>query len=235
MIRSTSLALALVSLSALAQAEGPPPPPPPPPPPMVDTPMEEEADVGRVRWGINAQLGAFLPQPAVMFGLEGRVGYQLSRMLGFYFNLGGAVGVGFTASSTSTSSSASLNVVAYWTVGFLGELTFFDHLFLALGPTLADGAWAGVAASANTGGTSSTTVVATAGFMPALDFKVGFGLGGRNARTGRRNHFTLGVDVLVLFAPNATYVRSTNGGADVTTHGLAVGLVPTLMLGYDAR
>jgi len=198
---------------------------------MVDAPTIEEE--GRVRWGINAQVGAFLPQTAVMFGVEGRVGYQFDRLLAVYLNLGGAVGLGLSASSTSTGASASASVVAYWTAGILGELTLFDHLVLAAGPALADGAWAGAVASSSAAGTSTSSVT-SAGFMPALDFKLGVGLGGRRPH-GRRSHFTLGVDLLVLFSPNAQYTTTPSGGSGTVTHGLAVGFAPTLMLGYDAR
>src|SRR5439155_20220037 len=81
---------------AFAQASAPTPPPPPPPPAAANPPVAGEAtpappsaadhaDEGRVRWGINALLGAYLPSPPmVTFGVEGRVGWSFNRMFAAY-------------------------------------------------------------------------------------------------------------------------------------------------------
>ncbi len=236
MTRSLLAATLVSSLSALAQSE-----PPPPPPPMVamptDAPLEEE---GRVRWGVDGQIGVLIPQVAVLFGAEGRVGYQFNRSFAVYANLGanGGFGIGASVDSSGRVTTGSISVAGWWKVGVLAELTVADRLALAAGPALASGGWAGVSATAGTNGGSATTVVA-GGFMPAIDVKVGLGLGNRNPRTGRRQGFNLGLDLMILFAPNAAYVTAagsgSGGSAEVRTSGLAVGFAPSLTLGFDAR
>jgi len=145
------------------------------------------------------------------------------------------LGLGLGASANSSSSSASLNLIGYYTAGILGELTLGDHFVLALGPALAGGGWAGFVAKTTGTETSTTAVFAGGGSMVAIDLKLGVGLGKRHAQ-GRRNHFSLGLDVLVLFAPNSLYTTTSSAGTiTAETRGLAVGVAPTLTLGFDAR
>ncbi len=233
MNRTLMMAALVSSFTALAQDSMAPPPPPPP-----DAPMVEEQ--GRVRWGIDGQIGLLLPQTTVTFGAEGRIGYQVNRTFGVFVNGGATFGFGVGGSvNPNGTTSASISVAGWWKLGVLGEMTLFDRLSIAAGPAIADGGWAGVAASANTNGAASTTTVVAGGFMPALDLKIGLNLGHRNERTGRRSGFNIGLDVLFLFAPNAAYATVTGdsmgGSVTANTTGLAVGVMPALTLGYDAR
>ena len=95
-MNKTLLLTALVSASALAQEAPPPSPPPEPPPaapaPPPDAPVAMPMDTdpgGRVRWGVSGNLGWHLPQSAFTFGGEGRIGYQITNMLGAYAIVGG--------------------------------------------------------------------------------------------------------------------------------------------------
>jgi hypothetical protein len=209
-------------------------------PPPADVPVSEAPELGRLRYGADTNIGVFLPQTAVMIGAEGRLGYQFNRTYALYANLGLQVGLGIGGSVSSTGASASINIVSFWHLGVLGEMSLADHLTLAAGPVLASGAWAGIAASGNSTTGSSATEVVAGGMMPGLDFKVGFSPAPRDPVTGRRQGFTIGLDAMLLFAPNSVYVHTeagTNGsaGAEVRTSGLAVGFVPTLTLGYEGR
>jgi hypothetical protein len=228
-------ALFFSSLSALAQT---PPPPPPPSAYAADAPVEREEE-GRIRWGVNAQLGVFLPQTAVMFGAQGRVGYQFSSLLAVYGDIGADVGIGIGGSvSPSGATSASINIVTYWKLAALAELTLGDHFNVAAGPLIASGAWAGISAAASNSGATQSTVVA-GGWMPGVDARLGFGFGSKNPHTGRRSGFNIGLDFVVLFSPNSLYTHTEAGAGgasvEVQNSGLAVGFVPTLTLGYDAR
>lgn len=226
----------LSSFSALAQT---PPPPPPPSAYAADAPVERE-EQGRVRWGVNAQLGLFLPQTAVMIGAQGRVGYQFSRLLAIYGDIGANVGFGIGGSvSRSGAVQGSINIVTYWKLAALAELTLGDHFNVAAGPLIASGAWAGISAGADASGSANQTTVVAGGWMPGLDARLGFGFGSRNPNTGRRSGFNIGLDFVVLFAPNSLYTRTEAGAGgasvEVKSNGLAVGFVPTLTLGFDAR
>lgn len=207
-IRATCVAPLLLSLLALAQVDGAP---------LVPTKVDRSVDQeqGRLRWGVNAQLGLFsysFPElGGLMVGAEGRLGYQLGRRMAVYGTVAVAAGLG--------SSEISLNTLLYVSSGVLAELTLFDHLFVALGPTLALGGWSGLLYVDTRGGHVVYTFRSVQGPIASLDFKLGVGVGGRDAQSGRRSHFTIAIDVLVLFAP------------DAATHELAVCYAPTLMLG----
>lgn len=211
-IRTTGVALMLLSFEVFAQVGEARPAPA-----KVDASVEREP--GRLRWGVNGSMGLYIfnfPQvDTLMAGVEGRLGYQAGRTTAVYATFGLVAGMG--ASEVTTTS------VLYGSMGVLGELTLLDHFFLALGPTLAAGSWNGFLYADTRGGAVVGHLLRLRGIAPALDFRLGFGVGGRDAQSGRRHHFTVAIDVLVLFPL----------GAD--GHEFAVGSAPALMLGYDAR
>jgi hypothetical protein len=89
---------------------------------------ESDSEVGRVRFGVNANLGLFLGGGvSVLGGLELRLGYQFGRLFGLYADLGGLMGF-----------SAFGGVAAV-----VAEFTFRDHLSIALGPGVYVGYWVG--------------------------------------------------------------------------------------------
>lgn len=195
---------------------------------------------GRVRWGVSGNLGWHLPQSAFTFGAEGRIGYQITNMLGAYAIVGGTVGLGIGGSASSTGASVSVTAVSYYYFGAIFEAMFADLFYVGGGPVLANGALAGVSASGGTSGAGVTTVVDT-GLMPGIDLRLGLGLGRPNpAPSFRRGGFNLGLNALVLFHPDTLVGRATadssgNVGAEVKTNELTVTVTPMLMLGYDSR
>lgn len=250
----------------------PPPPVPPPletPPPLVSIPMDEplapaplpgappqrapagaapgeSSQAGRFRWGLGLAGGTFfpigssVPQSGVHFGFEARFGYQASSSFAVYLNL--ALAGGFSASFSDTLVGASL--IGYGAAGLLGELTVADRFFLALGPVLGGGGWLGASGQGSLSGAAAGAYVIAGGTLPGVDLKVGFGFGDPDA-SGRRNQFTLGLDLLTLFAPGARFgtgdvqldpsnpSASPSNGRETTA--VSVVMVPLLVLGFDAR
>lgn len=223
----------LSSFAALAQ-QAVSPPPPPPPQQSADAPAEDEG--GRVRWGVNAQLGAFFPATSVVFGLEGRVGYQFSPLFAVYGDIGGVGGFGIGASASSSGASATVSLTSFWHLGVNAELTLGDHFYVAAGPHFASAAWGTITATGGTSG-GSGSLGAAYGPMPALDVRLGFMTGAKRPGGGRRG-FSIGLDAMTLFAFNGiTATASGNdmgGGASIERRGLVVGIAPTLTLGFDS-
>jgi hypothetical protein len=205
----------------------------------ADAPQEDEGERAapvRVRWGVNAKLGAFVPQTAVVFGIEARAGVQLGPLFALYADLGSTGGFGIGAQvSPSGTASGTLNLVGFWHLGVNAELMLGDHFYLALGPHFASASWMGATATASSSG-GSATAMAAVGPMPALDFRLGFMTGAKRPNGARRG-FSIGLDVMTLFAFNALYGAASgsgSGGSAEGTRGLAVGVTPTLTLGFDA-
>jgi hypothetical protein len=195
---------------------------------------------GRVRWGVSGNLGWHIPQSAFTFGAEGRIGYQISNMIGAYAIVGGTVGLGIGGSVNTTGASVSLTALSYYYFGAIAEFMFGDLFYVGGGPVLANGGLAGVTANGGTNGGGFTTVADT-GLMPGIDLRLGLGLGRPNpAPSFRRGGFNLGLNALVLFHPDTVVGRaqadsSGNVGAEVKTNELVVTVTPMIMLGYDSR
>lgn len=204
---------------------------------VADAPLEDPG--GRVRWGVSGNLGWHLPQSAFTFGAEGRVGYQVSNMFAAYAVVGGTVGLGIGGSVNTSGASVSITAVSYWYFGALAELMLGNLFYVAGGPVLANGVLAGVSAGGGSGGAQVTTVAST-GFKPGLDVRLGLGFGRPRPPSFRRGGFNLGLDALVLFHPDAIVGRvqansDGSAGVEVRTQELAVTVTPMLMLGYDSR
>lgn len=246
-MKTTLLLTALVSASALAQDAATSPPPPPPPQadaPMaapMAAPMEETDPGGRIRWGVSGNLGWHLPSPAFTFGAEGRIGYQITNMFGAYAIIGGTVGLGFGVNTDIKNASVSLTAISYYYFGAIAELLLADIFYVGGGFVGASGAYVGASVGASSEGRAQVSNIVSAGFKPGLDVRLGLALGRKQGPPSfRKGGFNLGLDALVLFHPNAVVTTVTadsngNAGASVTTNGLAVSVVPMLMLGYDAR
>jgi hypothetical protein len=194
---------------------------------------------GRVRWGVNAQLGTLIPGPMVAFGVDGRVGWTFNRMFALYGTFGYAAGAWIGGSFSGSGGSVTASGLGNWYLGVNGEMNLGDLFFVAAGPGIGSGGWATVGVGADSSGSATQRATAASGILPSLDLKLGFGFGKRNPETGRRGGFTLGIDARLLFAPNSVFAEqsASGGGASQTveTRGMAVGLVPMLMLGYDSR
>lgn len=178
----------------------------------------------RVRWGANVNVGAFVPQGAAMLGLEGRVGTQLNSSLALIANLSAGFGLGVAA---RRAESSRVTVVAPLSLGVLAEGTFSDRLSIGAGPALALATWA----TGRTVGESAEFDMVADGFMPGLDLKLAYLFSGPVRAGARRAGLSIGLDVLMLAAPGARYTAA-DGSARTA---LAMGIIPTLMIGYDAR
>ncbi|MHB8877509.1 MAG: hypothetical protein ACYC8T_27780 [Myxococcaceae bacterium] len=202
----------LISTGVLAQTEATPPPAAPPPSepaapvaapaeataPDAAPPEGEAPSVvaygGRVRFGASAGLGAFLNPGAVMFGAEGRVGYQLDQMLGAYVAFQEAGGIGLTANS----GGGSVTGVGYWRLALVGEATLGNRFFVGAGPALLNGAWATVGANVSNG-SANAGVTTVSGYVPAANVRLGIGFGSPNA-SGRRTGFNMALDTTFAFS-----------------------------------
>lgn len=232
-----------VAVPVLAAEQSPPPPPPPPPPPSEVTepapaeapppaqPAKDLSDEGRLRWGVNGQLGWFVPQPMFTFGVEGRIGWTVNRLFAAYMQLGGGSGLYF---GPSGNGSFSLSAMSQWYVGAMAELNLGDVFFIAAGPGIGRFSLAGVTVTSNNSEVSEQ-VRAYGGWTPSLDLKVGFTFGKRNPETGRRGGFTLALDVRAVFPLETAYVSTGTNGTQVETRKAGFGLLPMLVLGYDSH
>lgn len=245
MNKTTLLLTALVSASALAQ-ETPPPAPPPaapaaapaPAPSVVDHPIGGDPG-GRVRWGISANFGWFIPHPAFTFGGEARVGYQISNMLSAFVIGGGTIGFGGGANLGVTPSSVWAIGIYYGYVGAVAELIFGDLFYVGGGPVVGFGGYALGGVSAGAGQAAVTAAVAT-GAAPGLDIRLGLGFGRpHDAPSFRRGGFNLGLAGKLLFHPNTAVARVDANGNSVGASGgqgeLTVTFTPMVTLGYDGR
>lgn len=252
MNKTTLLLTALVSASALAQ-ETPPPAPPPaapaapaaapapapePAPSVVDHPIGGDPG-GRVRWGISANFGWFIPHPAFTFGGEGRIGYQISNMFSAFLIAGGTAGFGGGANANATGGSGWIIGVGYGFVGAVAELIFGDLFYVGGGPVVGFGGYGLAGVAAGTSG-ASVTAAAAGGAAPGLDIRLGLGFGRpHDPPSFRRGGFNLGLTGKLLFHTSTavTRVDASMGGAgvNVTTNELTVSFTPMVTLGYDGR
>jgi len=246
MHRSLVLVVSLCVNSLANAAEATTPVPPPPPPEMLETPAPVEtvetraapvdrSDDSRLRWGVNAQLGWFYPQPMFTFGAEGRVGWSFNKLLAAYVSLGGGSGLFFGGSGSSTGGGISIAVMSQWYVGAMGELNLGDLFFVGAGPGIGRFSLVGLDVGVSTSGAANEQVRALGGWTPSLDLKLGFGFGGRNSETGRRNGFTLALDVRAVFPTDSVFVQNGTAGQRVEVHRTGFGIAPMLMLGFDSR
>lgn len=226
----------LVSTLAAAQ------PATPPEKPAADVPVETKEDPGgRIRWGASGSVGWHVPAPALTFGGEGRIGYQVSKMFSAYLAVGGTAGVGFGVSAGFEGATVSVTAISYYYFGALAELYLGNLFFVAGGPVLANGGYGGATMGASSSGVAEQNIIASGGIKPGLNIRLGLGLPGPAKPSFRRGGFTLGVDTMILFHLNSTIVTQRadgpNGtaGASVTTTGTTVSIVPMLMIGYDGR
>lgn len=192
-----------------------------------------------LRWGFSGNVGLFFANPqAFALGPEGRVGYQLNSVLGFYGSLGAVGGVGIGASASDTGVSGGLSAVSYWYGSASAEAVLADLFLVAAGLGIGKGAWASTSVSADqTSG--STEQVAAGGIMPQANARIGLAFGDRSRRNGKKDGFTLALDGRLLWAPNSVSQQisggATGGGITQTVETSAVSVTPMLVFGYDVR
>ncbi len=227
------LLFSLVALTSFAQTAAPAVSPDPAPP---------SATALGIRWGASTGLGAFIPGPQLAWAIEGRIGVTVSPLFNAYARLGRQAGIGFGGTASSSGGSISVSASGFWFFGVNAELSLGDHFFVAGGPQLGWGGWAGVTQGAMASGSSSgasQSAFAASGFMPGLNAKIGFGTGSRrNASNERRGQFTMSVDLNLMYAPNTAYVNQSGGSGGASQSiglGQSLGVNPMLMFGYDFR
>lgn len=197
---------------------------------VEDAPLEH----GHVRWGLDARVGAFVPYTSVIVGLEGRAGYQFTSFFALYGDAGVVGGLGVGANVTPSGASGTLNAVSWWHLGVNAELCLGDHFLIAAGPHLASAAFGSATGSGSAAG-GSGSLGGAVGVMPALDARIGFVTGARRP-DGRHHGFSIGVDVMALFASTmrASGTGNAQGFSAEVTRGNVIGLAPTLTLGFDS-
>ncbi len=243
-----------LSLSAFAQSASPidlqsPPPPPPPtevpplPPPVSETLAPPHDGIrttvqGAFRWGAHVSLGTFVPVGMLTLGAEGRAGYQINDAFGVYGTLAVRGGAYENADLATGSADASRGRFFAVSLGALAEWAIVDRFFVAGGLSVARASWLGVADTEIIGSRSFVRSVDADGFMPALHVKAGFGIGPKTAE-GRRHRLTLGLDAMVLFAPDSLKrtltTTSQKSGTVERSNSLAVGFAPMLFVGFDSN
>lgn len=200
-------------------------------------PAPREDPGGRIRWGVSGNLGWHIPS-AFAFGAEGRVGYQFTNLFSAYGLLGGTTGVGLGWNAPGAPPSARVSGLGHFYVGAIGELIIADSFYLGGGLFGAAGGLAIVNGSAIPGGVE-TTAIGAGGFMPGVDLRLGFAFGRARGHSFRRGGFNIGLDLRMLFYPDAVVVRTrydgSSVGAAVETKELTTTFIPMLMLGYDSR
>jgi hypothetical protein len=192
---------------------------------------EEGEDEARFRGGISGNLGVFIPGPMFQLGPQGRLGAQIDDMWAVYVDLGAHGGFGWGATATAEGADVSISAGGAVSASLMGEITVEDIFFVALGPTLLYGAFATFDSFVGTDA-AGTSVSAFAGPLPGIKIRTGGGFG--KNRPARRKQFTLALEANVLFGQKFDVTSSGTVDESVST-GIAVGFLPMLSLGYDAK
>ncbi len=195
-----------------------------------------EVDESHLRGGVTAGAGFFAPGPSTMFGLSGRLGAQITRSFGIDAEFAFAAGFGLGLRTSAGQAVASVSGAAYYQLAVLADLLIAEHLFLDLGPAVAQGIYAGTIGVTDGNGNSSATGYVVAGWLPGVAGKIGYMAGSRNPRTGSRHGFVISLDVNALFGDRLSATMSTmNGGSTRTNFGPGLGIGAMLNLGYAWR
>jgi hypothetical protein len=242
MNKTLLLLTALVSASAFAQETAPPPPPPQPAPVAMvaaDAPMEDPG--GRVRWGMGVNLGWNIPTSAFVGGVEGRVGWQLSRMLSIFGFLGAHFGLGINASVQGSVAQGGVTLFGAYYAGAIAEAMLADFFYFGGGALIGSGGYGGFQVGANSNGATTVSELGQLGLMFGIDGRLGINLGRpKGPPSYRRSGFNIGLDVMAIFRPNTVIATQTadasgNFGATVNTNALTASVIPMLTLGFDSR
>lgn len=193
-----------------------------------------------MRWGIGAGAGMHFGIPYPVFGmqLKGRVGYQITNLLGVYVDLGGDFGVGGQVTVNQTGGAASATALGHFFIQALAEIMLGDLFYVGGGGGIAWGGLGIVGVDASTSG-GGIGAIAAGGINPAFDVKLGLGFGKPKPGSWRRGGFNLGIDAQMVLHTNALVTRvqgNTMGGSvSVDTRETVFTITPMLTLGYDAR
>ena len=201
---------------------------------LGEYPTEENA--GRFRGGVSGNLGAFVPGPIVLLGAEGRFGYQINDMLAAYGGIGAMAGLGFGVGVSDTGGSGTISLGAALAFNAMFEATFANVFFVAAGPQILWGSFVSESIYADTQAATGVTASVFSGILPGLKARIGVGFG--KEQPSRRKQFTLAFDASLMFGQRYLVVNNVtpNGEANVLVEdGIAVGFIPALSLGFDAK
>ena len=189
-------------------------------------PEEEDDDGGdgRFRGGVGGLLGAFFPGGVWQFGPEGRLGYQIDDLMAVYASFGAHAGFRIKQDDNGDSS---FNAGAAVFVSPMFEVTLADIFFAGIGPQIMWGTFASLD-TAVSGESVGADVGVFAGLLPGFKVKTGVGFG--SDAPDRRKQFTLALDLSVVFGDR--YEVTSTGSVE---RGVAVGVLPMLAIGYDAK
>lgn len=193
---------------------------------------------GRFRGGVSGMIGAFLPPPIFQLGAAGRLGYQINDLFAVYGGFGAQAGFGINVGVSDDSASTSVSFGGGVFGEAIFEVTLADVFFIGTGPVIFYGAFVSVdqAVSANSSTASAEQSVSSfSGAMPGLKLRTGVGFG--KNKPDRRKQFTLAADLTILFGERLSAGESagTTGASAYVKDGVAVGFLPMLSLGYDAK
>jgi len=241
----------LSTTAALLLALDPPPPPPMDASPEQPHPMDISADGASnddapfggessrppapilLRFGADGA-GGYFTAGDIDFDLNLRLGAQLLRNLGVYADLGYVAGAGFGGSFSGSGGSISASGVGYFHGGILAEGDF-GSLFIAGGPMIAYGGFGEAAEGEDVKGDVTQYAVSANGWMPGFDLRAGFNFGSERPST-RRSGFTLGVEMMGVFASATSVGQSTSGASisqGVQTGSTIFAATPLLFLGFE--
>ena len=201
---------------------------------LGEYPTEENA--GRFRGGVSGNLGAFVPGPIVLLGAEGRFGYQINDMLAAYGGIGAMAGIGFGVGVSDTGGSGTVSLGAALAFNAMFEATFANVFFVAAGPQILWGSFVSESIYADTQAATGVTASVFSGILPGLKARIGVGFG--KEQPSRRKQFTLAFDASLMFGERYLVVDNVTptGEANVLVKdGIAVGFIPALSLGFDAK
>jgi hypothetical protein len=194
---------------------------------------------GRFRGGVSGNIGAFLPPPIFQIGASGRLGYQINDLFAVYGGFGAQAGFGVNVGVSDDSASTSVSFGGGVFAEAIFEATLADVFFVGAGPMIFYGAFVSVDQAVSTNGNTATAeehVSSFSGALPGIKIRTGVGFG--KNRPDRRKQFTLAADLAILFGErySAGVTGSSNGNAGAYVRdGVAVGILPMLSLGYDAK
>ena len=185
---------------------------------------DDDGGGGRFRGGVGGLLGAFFPGGVWQFGPEGRLGYQIDDLMAVYASFGAHAGFRVARDENGDSS---FNAGAAVFVSPMFEVTLADVFFAGIGPQFLYGTFASLD-TAVSGESVGADVGVFVGLMPGFKVKTGVGFGSDDP--DRRKQFTLALDLSVVFGDR--YEVTSSGNVEA---GVAVGVLPMLAIGYDAK
>jgi hypothetical protein len=159
------------------------------------TPSTSEGTRLRGGFSLNGGMAAGLASgPAVSLAL--RIGAQMGRYFGLYYQQSPLIFVASSGDGTTAAAFLDMNSI-------LASVVLADMIDLGAGPSL--DYYAAGACDAN------VNCAAASGWQLGMHGRLALTLGGRDATTGRRSGFSIGVDEHPMFAGGQVLALTTLG------------------------